>query len=160
MGGAARPSVSIGALGGQTPESNPLLYINPNDIASIDVLKDASASAIYGSRGANGVIVITTKKGASGPTKLDFATNFGVFAGYMKKYEILMPVNIEMHLQNTVFQMPQTLDGGKSIDAQQEIISVNYLTIIQLHSAAVMKPESFAHLSLAEKMRGLLKIPH
>ena len=46
--------------------SNPLLSINPNDIESIDVLKDASATAIYGSRGANGVIIVKTKKGRKG----------------------------------------------------------------------------------------------
>ncbi len=48
----------------QAPPVNPLATINPNDIASIDILKDASASAIYGSRGGNGVVLITTKKGA------------------------------------------------------------------------------------------------
>ncbi|MCH5715202.1 TonB-dependent receptor plug domain-containing protein [Niabella hibiscisoli] len=41
---------------------NPLTYLNPGDIASMDILKDASATAIYGSRGANGVVIITTKK--------------------------------------------------------------------------------------------------
>jgi iron complex outermembrane receptor protein len=46
--------------------SNPLAFINPGDIASIDILKDASAAAIYGSRGANGVILITTRKGTEG----------------------------------------------------------------------------------------------
>jgi iron complex outermembrane receptor protein len=47
------------STGGAT---NPLTFMNPQDIESIDVLKDASATAIYGSRGANGVILITTKK--------------------------------------------------------------------------------------------------
>lgn len=46
-------------------------YINPNDIESIDVLKDASATAIYGSRGANGVVIVTTKKGKAGKTSLN-----------------------------------------------------------------------------------------
>ena len=46
-------------------------YLNPHDIASIDVLKDASATAIYGSRGANGVIIVTTKQGSAGRTALD-----------------------------------------------------------------------------------------
>jgi TonB-dependent SusC/RagA subfamily outer membrane receptor len=45
-------------------------YINPNDIESIDVLKDASATAIYGSRGANGVVIVTTKQGKAGKTSL------------------------------------------------------------------------------------------
>jgi TonB-dependent starch-binding outer membrane protein SusC len=51
--------------------SNPMAAINPNDIASIDILKDASATAIYGSRGANGVILITTKSGTSGAPRLN-----------------------------------------------------------------------------------------
>ena len=46
-----------------------LSSLNPNDIESIEVLKDASSTAIYGSQGANGVIIITTKKGAQGKTK-------------------------------------------------------------------------------------------
>jgi TonB-linked SusC/RagA family outer membrane protein len=50
---------------------NPLSYINPGDIESIEVLKDADATAIYGTRGANGVVLITTKKGKAGPTKVD-----------------------------------------------------------------------------------------
>jgi len=51
---------------------NPLSTLNPNDIASLDVLKDASATAIYGARGANGVIIITTKRGKSGTPQLDY----------------------------------------------------------------------------------------
>ncbi len=47
-------------------------YLNPNDIESIDVLKDASATAIYGSRGANGVVIVTTKQGKAGKTQVNF----------------------------------------------------------------------------------------
>lgn len=50
----------------QQPSANPLATINPNDVASIEILKDASAAAIYGSRGGNGVVMITTKKGSTG----------------------------------------------------------------------------------------------
>lgn len=56
---------------------NPLATINPQDIASITVLKDASATAAYGARGSNGVIVITTKSGASGDTKFSLSTTVG-----------------------------------------------------------------------------------
>ena len=52
--------------------------INPNDIASVEVLKDASSTAIYGSRGANGVILITTKGGKAGKTKVEFNNYYGV----------------------------------------------------------------------------------
>ena len=52
--------------------------MNPNDIESIDVLKDASAAAIYGSRAANGVILITTKRGKAGKTKISFNYQTGI----------------------------------------------------------------------------------
>lgn len=60
--------------------SDPLAFLNPVDIQSIEVLKDASATAIYGSRGANGVILITTKSGAenAGKTAITFDSNFGI----------------------------------------------------------------------------------
>ena len=59
-----------------TPRS-PLNSINPNDIESIEILKDASATAIYGSRGANGVLLITTKKGKEGVPRLNYSTYVG-----------------------------------------------------------------------------------
>ena len=58
-------------LGALESSLNPLSTINPSDIESIEVLKDVSATAIYGSRGANGVIIITTKKGARGRTAIN-----------------------------------------------------------------------------------------
>lgn len=57
---------------------NPLNSLNPNDIESIEILKDADATAIYGSRGANGVILITTKKGKSGKLQVSFNTIYGM----------------------------------------------------------------------------------
>ena len=56
---------------------NPLTSINFNDVESIEILKDAASSAIYGSRGANGVVIITTKKGINGDTKLNFTIQSG-----------------------------------------------------------------------------------
>lgn len=58
--------------------SNPLASINPSDIESITVLKDASSTAIYGSRGANGVIIITTKKGKTNENRLSYDVSYGV----------------------------------------------------------------------------------
>jgi TonB-dependent starch-binding outer membrane protein SusC len=66
-------TVFVGSIGGLIG-NNPLSDINPNDIQSIDVLKDASAAAIYGSRAANGVMVITTKKGRTGKPKVSYDT--------------------------------------------------------------------------------------
>ena len=53
-------------------------FVNPSDIESIDVLKDASATAIYGSAGANGVIMITTKHGSKGKTNINVTADFGI----------------------------------------------------------------------------------
>ncbi len=66
----------IFGLGGRTGgmNINPLSSINPNDIESIEVLKDASATGIYGSRGANGVVIITTKKAKGNDVKVEFST--------------------------------------------------------------------------------------
>ena len=67
-------------LGGFASGLNPLATINPNDIESVEVLKDVSATAIYGSRGANGVILITTKKGKAGGKRahISYTYNLGV----------------------------------------------------------------------------------
>ncbi|MBS1663237.1 MAG: TonB-dependent receptor [Bacteroidetes bacterium] len=56
---------------------NPLSSINPSDIQSMDILKDASATAIYGSRGANGVVIVTTKSGSTGKMKIDYNAYLG-----------------------------------------------------------------------------------
>lgn len=69
--------LSTDALNQTGASINPLTSINFNDIESIDVLKDASSTAIYGSRGANGVILVTTKKGKSGDTRLNVNFQFG-----------------------------------------------------------------------------------
>ena len=58
--------------------SNPLSSVNPTDIESFTVLKDASATAIYGSRASNGVIIITTKKGKTGSVKINYSGNVSV----------------------------------------------------------------------------------
>jgi TonB-dependent starch-binding outer membrane protein SusC len=65
-------------IDGTSASTSALNFLNPEDIESMDVLKDASATAIYGSRGANGVILITTKKGKSGVSNITVSSNFGV----------------------------------------------------------------------------------
>lgn len=70
-----------GVVGNDSPR-NPLNSLNPNDVKSIEVLKDASATAIYGSRGANGVIIITTKKGIEGVSRIDYNMQTGLSTAY------------------------------------------------------------------------------
>jgi len=72
---------------GRQPAKNPLNFLNPDDIASMDILKDASATAIYGSRGANGVVLITTKRGR-GKGSLDYGYSLGI-SNITKKYDLL-----------------------------------------------------------------------
>ena len=94
---------------------NPLINISPNDIESIDVLKDAAATAIYGSRGANGVVIVKTKNGKRNEkTKVDFGYTFS-FSNPIKNYK---PLNISEYknvqdeiLRNTVNGM----NDGSSI---------------------------------------------
>ncbi|MBE7175432.1 MAG: TonB-dependent receptor [Mucilaginibacter polytrichastri] len=81
------PIVS-GDLGTYTEPSNPLAAINPDDIESMEVLKDAASAAIYGSRGSNGVVLITTKKGREGRTNVTFGT-FQGFSDPTRKGEFL-----------------------------------------------------------------------
>ncbi|AWW29706.1 SusC/RagA family TonB-linked outer membrane protein [Echinicola strongylocentroti] len=64
--------------GGLANGSTPIDYINPGDIASIEVLKDASATAIYGARGANGVILVTTKRGGKDGARISYEGNYSV----------------------------------------------------------------------------------
>lgn len=85
-------SYSAGNIAGSsgTNRINPLSSINPGDIESIQVLKDASATAIYGSRGANGVIIITTKRGKLGKPTISFEQSTGI-QELAKKLELLTP---------------------------------------------------------------------
>ena len=69
------------------PSSN-VSNLNPSDIESLDILKDASTAAIYGARGANGVVIVTTKRGKSGPVKVSFETSYGV-QNVPKKFDML-----------------------------------------------------------------------
>ncbi|MDR6570771.1 SusC/RagA family TonB-linked outer membrane protein [Chitinophaga ginsengisegetis] len=92
--GGASPGYIQGGLsvtGGQSP----LFSMNPRDIASIEVLKDADATAIYGSRAANGVILITTKKGKPGKTTFNMEVNQGII-DVPKRYQML---NTPQYLQ-------------------------------------------------------------
>ena len=117
-GRSARPGGTGDANIGSTADANPLNFINPNDIASINVLKDASATAIYGSRGANGVVIITTKKGKSGAPSIDFSTSFGS-SSILKKYDVL--TGDEYRSALTAYGLTSG-DGGGSVDAMDAIL--------------------------------------
>lgn len=85
---SSRPGIGDVGFGGGNPGTNILNFINPSDILSMDILKDASATAIYGSRAAYGVVLITTKRGKSGETKVDFGASVGM-SSVLKKIRVL-----------------------------------------------------------------------
>jgi TonB-dependent starch-binding outer membrane protein SusC len=106
--------------------ANPLATINPNDIETFTVLKDASATAIYGSRASNGVIIITTKKGAEGKTK--FTYNANVSIGSPVKYVDVLNATQYKALINSLPNGTSGIDaaaklklGNANTDWQREI---------------------------------------
>ena len=82
---------STGTL--KNPALNPLTNINPNDIESIEILKDASATSIYGARGANGVVLVTTKQGKSGKPKVSIGAKY-TLQQVTKKMDMLNAVQL------------------------------------------------------------------
>ncbi len=90
VGSISQSSAPLYVIDGMAMESPDNNLIDPANIESISILKDASATAIYGARGSNGVIVITTKKGKPGPSKLRYAGNYGVNEP-VNYYKLLSP---------------------------------------------------------------------
>lgn len=117
-GTSARPG---GSGGFGTDGGNPLAYLNPNDIASMDILKDASATAIYGSRGANGVVIITTKKGASGAPTINFNASTGI-SKVLKTPEVLSANEFREALKHYTPNDATTADYGGNVNAFNEIL--------------------------------------
>ena len=109
-GDAVSGGSQVGGTGRQPPQ-NPLNFMNPNDIEKIDILKDASATAIYGSRGANGVVLITTKKG-KGKGSLDYGFSYGI-GKITKKYDLLDAAG---------YKAAGGKDAGSSTDWQNEVL--------------------------------------
>lgn len=109
--------------------------INPKDIESIDVLKDASATAIYGARGANGVIVITTKKGKTGAPVYSFDTSYG-FQQTISKMDLMSPyefVKYQLELDPTpvstsIYKSPTEifLSDGKTLDYYKTVKGIDW----------------------------------
>lgn len=93
----SNPAIADGA-NNSNASANVLATLSPNDIESIEVLKDASATAIYGSRGANGVVLITTKRGKEGQADIDFETYTSV--SRISKYHDMLNASESLKLKN------------------------------------------------------------
>ncbi len=111
---------------------NPLSYFNPSDIESINILKDADATAIYGSRAANGAVIITTKKGRTGQTRVNFNVQNG-WGKVTKKLDLLNTrqylemrheaiANDQSTVQPTDYDINGTWDTTRNTDWQKELL--------------------------------------
>lgn len=140
------PLIQGGTLGsasgveGSTTAKNPLIFLNPNDIESMTVLKDASAAAIYGSRGANGVILITTKQGKGGKKGVfNFGANTSM-ANTARRYNLMQAQDFLLAAKKANIDggsdpiaagdAVKLIDGGANTNWQDQIfrqaISQNY----------------------------------
>jgi TonB-dependent starch-binding outer membrane protein SusC len=129
-GRSSRPGLNAQNLG-NTPGGNPLNFINPADIASMEVLKDASATAIYGSRAAYGVILITTKKGQSGVPKIDVNASVGN-STIMKRIDVL---NADQYRQAlTYYGLGNANDKKSDVNALDAILQTG---LVQNYNMAV-----------------------
>jgi TonB-linked SusC/RagA family outer membrane protein len=108
----------------ENPNNN---AINPADIESIEVLKDASATAIYGARAANGVIMVTTKKGVLGKTKFSFASSYAE-QDIIKKMQVLSPYEFVRYQSeyDAINTNSQYLTNGNTVDYYKAILGVNW----------------------------------
>lgn len=100
----------------------------PEDIESIEILKDASATAIYGSRGANGVIMVTTKRGTSGKTRIEFNTSYSA-QNEIKRLDLL---NAEQYTAITKEAFPNYVSSGENTDWQDVVFRTGAIQNHQL----------------------------
>jgi TonB-dependent starch-binding outer membrane protein SusC len=108
--------------GGISGAANPLSLVNPNDIASFVILKDASAAAIYGARAANGVILITTKKGSASQKEVHVTLNSKISISTIAKYaEVLSGDSLRTLINRQGSQQQIDLLGAANTDWQKEV---------------------------------------
>ncbi|WP_159517304.1 TonB-dependent receptor [Sunxiuqinia indica] len=158
-----------GAAGyGGGSNKNPLSFLNPEDIETIDILKDASSTAIYGSRGANGVVLITTKKGKKGEGTLSYDGYVGV-SQIREKLDLLSASEFRSFTKSDGSKL---LDLGASTDWQDEIYQAG---ITQSHnlsfgggsdkftyqtSLGYLNQEGIIKSTAMEKINGSIKVTH
>lgn len=123
--------------------SNPLSLINPNDIASFTILKDAASTAIYGSRASNGVILITTKKGTAGKPVFNFSTQVSA-ATLIKEADVLSANQFRQYVDSLgtglIGNVPfKSLLGSANTDWQKEIYKTAISTDNNLSVSGAVK---------------------
>jgi TonB-linked SusC/RagA family outer membrane protein len=118
--GVSRP---LFVIDGMLADAN--VTVNPDDIASIQVLKDASAAAIYGSRAGNGVVIITTKKGKEGPAKISFSARYGI-QEIPKKWDVMNASQFLATIQQQFQNSGATLPAGIASQVTNNTINTNW----------------------------------
>lgn len=123
--------------GGSLSQDNSPLYIvdgfpvssisdiAPNDIESIDVLKDASSTAIYGARGANGVVIVTTKSGKEGKVQVNFGASLGI-RKVMKELDVLSPYDYAKYQYETQYGKDQEYGDWRDMDIWKSVAGSNW----------------------------------
>ena len=138
------PTGGTAAGYGSGGSKNPLSFINPEDIESIDILKDASSTAIYGARGANGVVLVTTKKGKKGESTITFDSYVGV-STIREKMDVLSADQFRAYTRTDGTKL---LDEKASTNWQDEIFRTA-ITNNQALGLSGGSDKSSYHLSLA-----------
>ncbi len=137
-------------------QTNPLNFINPQDIASIDVLKDASAAAIYGARAANGVIVITTKKGRSGKTQMNLSVSTA-FSTLSNKVDVFSASEFR---QQVVAAGGILTDGGANTDWQDELTQTGISKNVNFSMSGGTNTSSYAASLGVDDQEGIFRNSH
>ncbi|MFD2600042.1 SusC/RagA family TonB-linked outer membrane protein [Sphingobacterium corticis] len=118
--------------------ASPMSLINPNDIESFTVLKDANATAIYGSRASNGVVLITTKKGASGAPRINFST-VNSLSTISKYYDVMSADSLRSYVNTYGTPAQIARLGEANTDWQKEIYRTSFTTDNNLSIAGAYK---------------------
>lgn len=127
----AASAIRIRGIGSLNASSSPLIVvdgvpfsgglndINPNDIQSINTIKDASGAALYGSRAANGVIIITTKKGEKGNTRISFSVQQGVTERISEGYDLMNSTQFYQHAWQGLYNQSVLSDTATLLEARR-----------------------------------------
>lgn len=134
--------------------TNPLNFLNPSDIENIDVLKDASATAVYGSRASNGVVVITTKRGKSGKTEMNFSVSTA-FSSMANKIDVF---DADTFREQVVAVGGTLNDLGGSTDWQKELSQTGLSKNVNFSMSGATN-EKFSYYSSVgyQNQQGILK---
>lgn len=137
------------------PMGTTIDFLNPNDVESIEILKDASATAIYGSQGANGVILISTKKGVKGPTTMRFSANFGIQTlGY--KFNVMNAEQFVLAARQAAANDGNILTNGAWINYDKELNSIDWQK--EMTRAALQQNYNLSIMGGSETTQGVMSV--